>query len=105
VHHHVGSRRVRYVAGGAARSGPKCSDDIQVLHSGGWKRLQDQAIEKALFNDQLVRVFGCSPDRIIDFYGMVESVGVIFPDCSEGNKHAPVFGDGPRPCVVNHIFN
>ena len=76
-----------------------------VLHSGGWKRLQDQAIEKALFNDQLVRVFGCSPDRIIDFYGMVESVGVIFPDCSEGNKHAPVFGDGPRPCVVNHIFN
>ena len=62
-----------------------------VLHSGGWKRLQDQPIEKALFNDQLVRVFGCSPDRIIDFYGMVESVGVIFPDCSEGNKHAPVF--------------
>jgi len=65
----------------------------RVLHSGGWKRLQDQAIEKAMFNDQLARVFGCSPDRIIDFYGMVESVGVIFPDCSEGNKHAPVFGD------------
>ncbi len=65
----------------------------QILHSGGWKRLQDQAIEKAMFNDQLARVFGCSPDRIIDFYGMVESVGVIFPDCSEGNKHAPVFGD------------
>ena len=37
--------------------------------------------------------FGCSPDRIIDFYGMVESVGVIYPDCSEGNKHAPGFGD------------
>jgi hypothetical protein len=65
----------------------------RVLHSGGWKRLQDQAIEKAMFNDQLARVFECSPDRIIDFYGMVESVGVIFPDCSEGNKHAPVFGD------------
>jgi hypothetical protein len=68
---------------------PKAS----ILHSGGWKRLQDQAIEKTLFNEQLVRVFGCSPDRIIDFYGMVESVGVIFPDCPEGNKHAPVFGD------------
>jgi hypothetical protein len=65
----------------------------QVLHSGGWKGLQDQAIEKATFSDQLARVFGCSSDRIIDFYGMVESVGVIFPDCPEGNKHAPVFGD------------
>ena len=65
----------------------------RILHSGGWKRLQDQAVEKTVFNEQLARVFGCSPDRIIDFYGMVESVGVIYPDCPEGNKHAPGFGD------------
>ncbi len=67
--------------------------NIRILHSGGWKRLQDQAVEKTVFNEQLARLFGCSPDRIIDFYGMVESVGVIFPDCPEGNKHGPVFGD------------
>ncbi len=65
----------------------------RILHSGGWKRLQDQAVEKTIFNEQLARVIGCSADCIIDFYGMVESVGVIFPDCSEGNKHAPAFGD------------
>jgi hypothetical protein len=65
----------------------------RILHSGGWKLLQDQAIEKTVFNRQLAGVFGCSPDRIIDFYGMVETVGVIYPDCSEGNKHGPVFGD------------
>jgi phenylacetate-coenzyme A ligase PaaK-like adenylate-forming protein len=65
----------------------------RILHSGGWKRLQDQAVEKTVFNQQLARVFGCSPDRIVDFYGMVESVGVIYPDCPEGNKHAPGFGD------------
>lgn len=65
----------------------------RILHSGGWKRLQDQAVEKAVFNERLARVFGCSPDRIVDFYGMVESVGVIYPDCSAGNKHGPVFGD------------
>lgn len=65
----------------------------RILHSGGWKRLQDQAVEKTVFNEQLARVVGCSTDRIVDFYGMVESVGVIYPDCSEGNKHAPVFGD------------
>ena len=66
---------------------------VRILHSGGWKRLQDQAVEKAVFNERLARVFGCSLDRIIDFYGMVETVGVIFPDCSVGNKHGPVFGE------------
>ena len=65
----------------------------RILHSGGWKRLQDQAVEKDVFNQELARTFGCSPDRIVDFYGMVETVGVIYPDCSEGNKHAPAFGD------------
>jgi Acyl-protein synthetase, LuxE len=67
--------------------------NARILHSGGWKRLQDQAVEKSRFNEGLGRVFGCSSDRIVDFYGMVESVGVIFPDCSAGNKHGPVFGD------------
>jgi acyl-protein synthetase LuxE len=66
---------------------------VHILHSGGWKRLQDQAVEKTVFNEELARVFGCSPDSIVDFYGMVESVGVIYPDCAEGNKHGPVFGD------------
>ena len=67
--------------------------EARILHSGGWKRLQDQAVDKTVFNEQLAHVFGCSPERIIDFYGMVESVGVIYPDCSAGNKHGPVFGD------------
>jgi hypothetical protein len=67
--------------------------NIRILHSGGWKRLQDQAVEKTVFNERLGHVFGCTPNCIIDFYGMVESVGVIFPDCSEGNKHGPAFGD------------
>jgi hypothetical protein len=65
----------------------------RILHSGGWKRLQDQAVEKTVFNEGLARLFGCSPARIVDFYGMVESVGVIYPDCSAGNKHGPAFGD------------
>jgi hypothetical protein len=67
--------------------------DVHILHSGGWKLLQEEAVDKKSFNDGVARVFGCSADRVIDFYGMVENVGVIYPDCSEGNKHVPAFAD------------
>lgn len=77
------------LADGACLKLPK----VRILHSGGWKRLQEQAVEKTAFNQGLARVFGCSPECVIDFYGMVESVGVIFPDCPEGNKHSPAFGE------------
>jgi hypothetical protein len=67
--------------------------NVHILHSGGWKRLQHQSVDKKVFNEGLAQVFGCSPDRVIDFYGLVENVGVIYPDCAEGNKHAPAFGE------------
>ena len=67
--------------------------DVHILHSGGWKLLQEGAVDKKSFNEGLAHVFGCSSDRVIDFYGMVENVGVIYPDCHEGNKHVPAFGD------------
>ncbi|MGA2515969.1 MAG: acyl-protein synthetase [Thermodesulfobacteriota bacterium] len=67
--------------------------DVHIFHSGGWKRLQDEAVEKRAFNQAVARVFGCSPDRVIDFYGMVENVGIIYPDCPAGNKHVPGFGE------------
>ena len=67
--------------------------DVRILHSGGWKKLQKEAVEKQAFNEGVARVFGCSPDCVIDFYGMVENVGVIYPDCPEGNKHVPRFGE------------
>ena len=67
--------------------------NVHILHSGGWKRLQDEAVEKKEFNEGLAKVFGCAADRVIDFYGLVENVGVIYPDCPEGNKHVPAYGD------------
>jgi Acyl-protein synthetase, LuxE len=67
--------------------------EIHILHSGGWKRLQDEAVAKPAFNAAVAQVFGCAPDRVIDFYGLVEHVGIIYPDCPLGNKHVPAFGD------------
>jgi len=64
-----------------------------VLHSGGWKKLAAQAVSKAEFNSRTAAMVGCSPETILDFYGMVEQVGTVFVDCPAGNKHAPAFAD------------
>lgn len=64
-----------------------------VLHSGGWKKLQAQAVSKQEFNTKLAQVLGCRQEQIIDYYGMVENLGIVYPDCSAGNKHTPIFGN------------
>ena len=66
---------------------------VRVLHSGGWKRLERQAVTRDVFIRGVASVFGCSENRILDFYGMVENVGVIYPDCDHGNKHVPAFAE------------
>jgi len=67
--------------------------NVRVLHSGGWKRLEQQAVTRDEFSRGVASIFGCSSDRILDFYGMVENVGVIYPDCDHGNKHVPAFAE------------
>jgi len=67
--------------------------NVHVLHSGGWKRLEQQAVTKDRFARDVASVFGCSEDRVIDYYGMVENVGVVYPDCARGYKHVPAFAD------------
>lgn len=65
----------------------------RLLHSGGWKRLEDQAVSRETFSAEVASVLGCAATRILDFYGMVENVGVIYPDCEQGFKHVPAFAD------------
>jgi hypothetical protein len=67
--------------------------NVRVLHSGGWKRLEQQAVTRDVFTSGVASVIGCAPGRVIDFYGMVENVGVVYPDCKFGNKHAPAFAE------------
>jgi hypothetical protein len=64
-----------------------------LLHSGGWKKLQAQAVSKEELTRRTSAVLGCPEQNILDFYGMVEQVGTVFVDCEAGSKHAPAFGD------------
>ncbi len=64
-----------------------------VLHSGGWKKLTELQVKKEQFNREVSDFFSTSPGNVIDMYGMVEHMGVIYPDCPCGFKHVPVYSD------------
>jgi len=62
-----------------------------LIHGGGWKKLQDQAVSKARFKQALQSV--CGNIRVLDYYGMVEQTGTIYLECEHGHLHAPVWSD------------
>lgn len=66
---------------------------MKLVHSGGWKKLTAQSVTKDAFSGTLAKIFNTKPTNIIDFYGMVEQLGVVFLDCEAGHKHAPDFAD------------
>ena len=66
---------------------------VKILHSGGWKKLIQQKVDKKTFNNEISNLFNTSATNVIDYYGMVEQVGVVFVDCEEGWKHIPDFSE------------
>lgn len=67
--------------------------NIKLLHSGGWKKLISEKVEKKVFSETAAEVFNTKVSNIIDFYGMVEQLGVVFIDCEYGHKHVPNFAE------------
>ncbi|OFA08819.1 LuxE/PaaK family acyltransferase [Duganella phyllosphaerae] len=70
---------------------PPRFENAVLIHSGGWKKLQDEAVGNDEFKQALGEVLNI--DRVHNFYGMVEQVGSIFMECEAGRLHAPVFAD------------
>jgi hypothetical protein len=62
-----------------------------LVHSGGWKKLKDIAVDNDTFRSSLGERFGMK--EIYNFYGMVEQVGSVFLENSEGYLHCPNFAD------------
>lgn len=62
-----------------------------LIHGGGWKKMIDESVDNVAFKKALSDVF--SIDRVHNYYGMVEQVGSIFFECSEGHLHAPAYAD------------
>lgn len=66
---------------------------LKLLHSGGWKKLISEKVEKEVFSETAAQIFNTSSANVIDFYGMVEQAGVVFIDCQYGHKHVPNFAE------------
>lgn len=62
-----------------------------LIHGGGWKKLQEMAVDNNTFKKTLHDL--CGITRIHNFYGMVEQVGSIYMECECGYLHAPNFAD------------
>jgi len=60
-----------------------------LFHGGGWKKLQDLSVGKEEFAHEIEKSLGIQSRKTIDFYGMAEQTGIIFPDCEYGYKHVP----------------
>ncbi|MFN7920020.1 MAG: acyl-protein synthetase [Bryobacteraceae bacterium] len=62
-----------------------------LIHSGGWKKLQELAVSNRVFKQRLRDATGLA--RIHNFYGMVEQVGGVFMEGEDGWLHPPNFAD------------
>lgn len=65
---------------------------IDFVHSGGWKKLEGSRIERDRFDDALLKDLS-TESRVIEYYGLVEQVGIVYPRCSEGFFHVPIWAD------------
>lgn len=62
-----------------------------LVHSGGWKALEERAVDDAIFKQRLDAGVGLTQVR--SFYGMVEQVGSVFLEGADGLLHPPPFAD------------
>jgi hypothetical protein len=65
---------------------------IHFVHSGGWKKLEAAKVNRQTFENTLLA--GLHPDsHVVDFYGLVEQAGIVYPLCEAGFRHVPVWAE------------
>jgi hypothetical protein len=63
-----------------------------LIHSGGWKKLADRAVDNAEFRRRFAADTGLT--RIHNYYGMVEQIGVLYLEGPRGDAlYCPDFAD------------
>lgn len=65
--------------------------ESMLVHSGGWKKLADLAVDGASFRRRVEACTGASP--VLNFYGMAEQVGSVFFEDTLHDLHASLFSE------------
>ncbi len=64
-----------------------------VVHIGGWKRLEQARVARALFIGDVCAVFGVAPERVFDFYGFTEQMGLVYGGAGLEPKAVPAYAE------------
>lgn len=62
-----------------------------LIHGGGWKKLQAEAVDNPTFKDCIKKRTGI--DFVSNYYGMAEQTGCIYMECEEGHLHVSTYSD------------
>ena len=62
-----------------------------LIHGGGWKKMNDQAVDRHVFNEHIKDIIGVN--SIHNYYGMVEQAGSVFLECEFGFFHSSIFSE------------
>lgn len=62
-----------------------------LIHSGGWKRMQEMSVDNTEFKKKLNEKFNLK--HVYNFYGMAEQVGSVFLENSDGYLHCGNYSD------------
>ena len=62
-----------------------------LVHGGGWKKMQDSAVDKSVFNATARSALGVT--SVHNYYGMVEQTGSVFIECDQGYFHSSIFSE------------
>jgi phenylacetate-coenzyme A ligase PaaK-like adenylate-forming protein len=62
-----------------------------LVHSGGWKKMEELQVPNHVFRERLRKAFGL--EHIYNFYGFVEQLGSVFLEAEDGLLYAPNYAD------------
>lgn len=63
-----------------------------LFHSGGWKKLKDQAVDTLEYNRRINDCMGGNIN-VHNYYGMAEQLGSVFVECEYGHMHCSNYSD------------